>query len=52
MELRPAAVAVLGVILTVIVGAAARGGSAMSLTLTSSAFSHEGEIPGRYTCQG
>ena len=52
MELRPAAVAVLGVILSVIVGAAASGGSAMSLTLTSPAFSHDGEIPRRYTCEG
>jgi hypothetical protein len=29
-----------------------RGGSSMSLALTSSAFSHQGEIPMRYTCEG
>src|SRR5690349_4932947 len=29
-----------------------RGGAAMSLTLTSPAFQHQGEIPIRYTCEG
>ncbi len=52
MELRPAVVATLGVLVAAFAGAAARGESAMSLTLTSPAFSHDGEIPKRYTCEG
>lgn len=31
---------------------AAEGVSAMTLTLTSPAFKHQGEIPGRFTCTG
>jgi Raf kinase inhibitor-like YbhB/YbcL family protein len=30
----------------------AKGGAAMSLTLTSPAFEHNGEIPAEYTCDG
>jgi hypothetical protein len=33
-------------------GQTTKGGSTMALTITSSAFSHNGEIPKRYTCDG
>jgi Raf kinase inhibitor-like YbhB/YbcL family protein len=33
-------------------GAFAEGGEAMSFTITSSSFDHQGEIPEKYTCEG
>jgi Raf kinase inhibitor-like YbhB/YbcL family protein len=36
----------------VAVGGLARGGPPVQLTLISSAFSHQGSIPQRYTCEG
>src|SRR5689334_1331943 len=33
-------------------GALARGGTAMALTLTSASFVADGEIPTKYTCEG
>jgi Raf kinase inhibitor-like YbhB/YbcL family protein len=46
-----AAIILLGAV-AALIGESARGDSAMALTLTSPAFSHQGEIPGRYTCEG
>jgi len=48
----PATILVLGALLAALVGAVARGGASMPLTLTSPVFSDQGEIPKRYTCEG
>jgi Raf kinase inhibitor-like YbhB/YbcL family protein len=42
----------LGILLATIAGTLASGGSPMPLSLLSPAFSHLGEIPKRYTCEG
>lgn len=44
--------AALGVMTAVLAGCSADGGLSMPLALTSSAFPHQGELPGRFTCDG
>ena len=45
-------VLLLGMLAAAAAGQAAKGDAPMALTLTSAAFSHQGEIPRRYTCEG
>jgi Raf kinase inhibitor-like YbhB/YbcL family protein len=52
MGCRVATILALGVLVAALVGEVARGGSSMALTLISPVFSHKGEIPKRYTCEG